>query len=156
MNCLTNKELQLLIDNELYQSMKEEFNLHLKECKSCAVRLKEQKEFITLITSQINTNVPAVDRVPPFRGIELKPVKPKKNYAWLKVAAILLPFVVLGSIYLNREKPQQKEQFSLSAEDIMQYEAYNTNIDANTAYQQGMVITTVIDQEKREVQTIIN
>ena len=156
MNCLTNEELQLFIDNELQQSKKEEFNLHLQECKSCAQRLKEHKEFIALIISQINTDAPTVDVVPPFLGTEVKPVKRKRINVWLKVAAIILPLIVFYGIYSNRGETTENKRFTITAEDIMQYEAYNTNIDANTACQQGMVITTVIDQEKEEVETTIN
>jgi len=155
MNCLTNEELQLLIDNELEQERMDELNLHLQQCAECATRYKEQNEFAQLVKYQINVNTKNVDSIPSFQFENDKTSIVRKKAIWLKVAAIIIPLFVFCNIYFNRQKPVQK-QFKPTAEDIMKYESYNSGVDANTAYQQNMVITTIFYEEDGKEQTTRN
>ena len=155
MNCLTNEELQLLIDNELEQERMDELNLHLQQCTECTMRYKEQSEFAQLVKYQINVNTKNVDSIPSFQFENDKTSIVRKKAIWLKVAAIIIPLFVFCNIYFNRQKPVQK-QFKPTAEDIMKYESYNSGVDANTAYQQNMVITTIFYEEDGKEQTTRN
>ena len=155
MNCLTIEEIQLLIDDELDEKRGVEIRLHIQQCAECNHKYNKQVIFSKLIKSQIGTIVAPVESIPPFQNPENEYLTKKRSHIWFKVASMIIPLFILGSLYLNY-KTQKKQQFKPTSEDIMNYESYNSGVDANAAYQQKMVVTTVYDYKNGNIQTSIN
>jgi len=74
----------------------------------------------------------------------------KRVPLWAKVAAVLIPIIFLVKM---RNKPQQ--DFKPTAESIQLYEMSN-NVDANTAFQENMITTTVTDENGKVIKCETN
>jgi len=153
MKCLTDKQIQQLIDGELSSNQIEKYKSHINACPYCAEKYKEQKESVFSIKTLINETVKSPVRIPEFRvpakQIHQK-VKVRRIPLWVKVAAVLIPAFVGWKIY---NKPQ--EDFKPSAESIQMYEMCN-GVDANTAFQENMIVTTVTDENGKVLECTTN
>ena len=153
MKCLTDKQIQQLIDGELSSNQIEKYKSHIDTCTYCAEKYNDQKETVNSIKSLINETAKLPERIPKFRvpakQIHQK-VKVKRIPLWAKVAAVLIPAVIGWKMY---NKPH--EDFKPSAESIQMYEMCN-GVDANTAFQENMITTTVTDDKGNVIECSTN
>jgi hypothetical protein len=153
MKCLTDKQMQHLIDGEFSANQIEKYKGHINACPYCAEKYRDQKELSTSIKALINETATSPERIPEFR-IPAKQIQQKAKVRriplWAKVAAVLVPAFVGWKMY---NKPQ--EDFKPSAESVQMFEMCN-GVDANTAFQENMIITTVTDENGRVLECSAN
>jgi len=153
MRCLTDKQIQQLIDVELSSNQMDKYKTHIDTCTYCAEKYSEQRELSTSIKALINETATTPERIPEFRipvALVTQKVKVRRIPLWAKIAAVLIPAFVGWKMY---NKPQ--EDFKPSAESIQMYEMCN-GVDANTAFQENMIITTVTDENGKVVECNTN
>jgi len=153
MKCLTNEQIQRFIDGEMPSLQPEQFQ-HLTSCTSCQELYKEQKVLAQLIKEQINSVANSPERIPEFQiSASITPAAPrvKRFPLWAKVAALLIPACF---VWKMANKPEEKE-FKPTTESIQLYEMYNS-LDANTAFQENMIVTTVTDDKGKVVECSTN
>jgi len=144
MKCLTNEQLQRLIDGEILLVRSEQYEAHIASCLSCQERYNEQKALAKSITGLINEIVQSQEPIPEFKiplSITKTNVKVRWIPLWTEVAAVIIPLIFICKM---ANKPDQN--FKPSAENIRMYELCN-DVDANTAFQENMIITTVTDDK---------
>jgi hypothetical protein len=153
MRCLTDKQIQQLIDGELSANQIEKYKGHINACPYCAEKYNDRKESVFSIKILINEAVKSPEWIPEFR-VPAKQIhqklKVRRIPLWAKVAAVIVPAIVGWKMY---NKPQ--EDFKPSAESIQLYEMCN-GVDANTAFQENMIITTVTDENGKVVDCTTN
>lgn len=153
MRCLTDKQIQQLIDGELSTSQIEKYNSHIYACPYCNKKYEEQKELALSLKSLINETAKYPERIPEFR-VPTKPVhqhmKVRKIPLWVKAAAVLIPVFF---VWKFAHRPQ--EDFKPTAESIQMYEMCN-GVDANTAFQENMIVTTVTDENGKVLECTTN
>jgi hypothetical protein len=154
MKCLTNEQIQQLIDGETSTVDSTAYRQHINSCSHCLEQYNDQKALAQTIKDLLNASVQSPERIPEFR-IPNKIIKPKlkdiRIISWLEVAALLIPVFFICKMYYN--KPV--EDFKPTTENIRMYEMCNT-VDANTAYQENMIITTVTDENGKVVESVTN
>jgi hypothetical protein len=153
MKCLTNNQIQQLIDGELSANELREYKLHIETCPDCAEKYTEQKALSLGIKSLLNEAATIPERIPDFQ-VPAKTVFPKRTNKriplWAKVAAVLIPLFFVWNL---AHKPQ--EDFKPTPEEILMYETSN-NVDANTAFQENMITTTVTDENGKVIKCETN
>ena len=153
MKCLTNKQIQQLIDGETSTVDSIKYQQHIIDCSHCMERYNDHKSLAQNVKDLLNVSVHSPKWIPEFR-IPKKVFKPKQKtiriISWLEVAALLIPVFF---IWKMTGKPQN--DFKPTSENIKMYEMCNT-VDANTAYQENMIITTVTDQNGNVVESVTN
>jgi len=156
MKCLTNEQIQRFVDGEMPSLQPEQFQ-HLTSCTSCQELYKEQKVLAKLIKEQINSVAKSPERIPEFQiPISITPAAPrvKRFPLWAKVAAVLIPACFVWKMTIKPDKLNEKE-FKPTAESIQLYEMCNS-VDANTAFQENLIITTVTDANGKVVECETN
>jgi|GEM_PF-2013454 len=153
MKCLTSKQIQRQIDGEISSELSEHFQQHIDKCPSCQEQYNDQKLLAHSIKDLMNASVKLPEEIPEF-GIPKTPDKIKVNYIripfWLKAAAVLIPVFFVWKMSF---KPC--EDFKPSAENIRMYEMGNS-IDANTAFQENMITTKVINKDGKVIKCETN
>lgn len=92
MNCLTDKQLQELIDVEVTSHQQELYEQHLSECQHCSSRYKEQKEWTELIKVRVLRAAPTITQVPDFKAPTVNSNRKLHRIPlWAKVAAVMIP-----------------------------------------------------------------
>ena len=151
MKCLTNEQIQRFIDGEMPSLQPEQFQ-HLTSCASCQELYKEQKVLAQLIKEQMNSVAKSPERIPEFQipaSITHTAPRVKRFPLWAKVAALLIPACFVWRMTIKQDKLSEKE-FKPTAESIRLYEMCNS-VDANTAFQENMIITTITDANGKVV-----
>jgi len=153
MKCLTNNQIQQLIDGELSANELMEYKLHIETCPDCAEKYVEKKALALGIKNLLNDAVPIPERIPDF-PIPAKTTSQKRVNRriplWAKVAAVLLPVIFVVKMI---DKPQP--DFKPTPEEILMYETSNS-VDANTAFQKNMITTTVTDENGKVIKCETN
>jgi len=67
MRCLTDKQLQQLIDGELSANQTNKYKSHIDACPFCDEKHNEQKKLALSIKGLINETASSPDRIPEFR-----------------------------------------------------------------------------------------
>jgi hypothetical protein len=143
MKCLTNEQIQQLIDGETSTVDLTEYQQHYNGCSHCKERYNEQMALSQNIKELLNASVQSPERIPEFR-IPNKVIKPKlkdiRIISWLEVAALLISvFFVWKMTY----KPE--EELKPTAENIRMFEKCN-NVYANTAtWRDNVIIVTDVN-----------
>jgi hypothetical protein len=154
MQCLTNEQIQLLIDDEMDEQLQVVCEEHLSHCADCQYRYEEQSRNSLRISEIINRTVIMPEQIPMFDFPENKEqvkIQHRSISFWLKIAAVLLPVIVCWKFW-----PQKTEkQFHPTQEAVMKYELCNS-VDANTAWQENMIITTVTDNDGKVIECSTN
>jgi len=146
MKCLTNNQIQQVIDGELSANELREYKLHLETCPYCAEKLAEQKALALGIKNLLNKAVPMPELIPEFQvPVQTKSLKRinKRIPLWAKVAAVLIPaFFVCQYIILETPDHQQDKYNCLSR--IYTQKTFYENGETST-----VVITDVIYSNKK-------
>ena len=153
MKCLTDKQIQQLIDGELSNNQKEKYRSHIHACAYCNEKYNEQKELAESIKSLINEKAKFPELIPEFIIPVKRVPQDRKTLTiplWVKVAAVLIPVFF---VWKFAHKPQ--EDFKPTAESIQMYEMCN-GVDANTAFQENMIVTTVTDENGKVIECSTN
>ena len=154
MKCLTNEQIQQLIDGETSTVVSTAYQQHINNCSHCKERYNDQKALAQNVKDLLNASVQSPERIPEFRipkNVTIPKVKVKWIPFWAEVAAVLIPVFFICKMYYN--KPVQ--DFKPTTENIRMYEMCNT-VDANTAFQENMIITTVTDENGKVVESVTN
>lgn len=150
MQCLTDEHIQLLIDGEMAGQMATACEKHLAHCPVCQQRYEERSDLALSVSELINLSAQMPEQIPAFVFPENNtPAKHRigKVSLWLKIVAVLIPAIVCWQFW--PEKPVQKYQ--PTPEAMMNYELCNS-VDANTAWQENMIITTVTDENGKVIE----
>jgi len=152
MKCLTNDQIQQLMDGETSSFVSDKYQQHLAACSSCRERFEDQKALARSVKDSINDFVPPIGRIPEF-VIPTKIIQPtlksRSIPGWLKVAALLIPVFFVWKMTYRPNKPTV--DFKPTSENIRLYEMSH-EVDANTAFQQNMIITTVADEKGKVIE----
>jgi len=146
MKCLTNNQIQQLIDGELPANEKREYKLHIETCTCCAEKYAEQRALAFGIKSLLNAAVPMPERITAFQ-IPAKPIHQKRISRriplWAKVAAVLIPVLFVWK-YIIFETSDHKQD---------KYNCFSRIYSQKTYYEDGetytIVITDVIYSNKK-------
>ena len=153
MKCLTNNQLQQLLDGETPSVLSEKYHQHMNACPQCLERYHQQKELAQSIKELIISSARSPERIPEFR-IPKTIIHPTRKFrqipGWIKVAALLIPVFFVWKMSF---KPG--EDFKPSEENIRMYEMGNS-IDANTAFQENMITTKVINKDGKVIKCETN
>jgi hypothetical protein len=148
MRCLTDKQIQQLIDGELFASQLEKYKSHINACPLCDEKYNEQKELALSLKSLINETAKSPEQIPEFRVPTKRSNQQLKVWRiplWAKVAAVLIPAFFVWKM-TNTPQPD----FKPTPEAVMMYEMCN-NVDANTAFQENMITTTITNEHGKVV-----
>jgi len=141
-----------LIDGELTAKQSEIYQQYIVECPHCKEKYDEQKALAAMIKGLINNGAMTSERIPEFQIPKPTTLNLKTRHIplWTKVAAVLIPVFFIWKMV---DKPQ--EDFKPTTESIQMYELCNS-VDANTAFQENMIITTVTDENGKVVECETN
>ena len=153
MKCLTNNQIQQLLDGETPCVLSEKQHQHMDACPQCLERYNQQIELAQSVKKLINASAQSPERIPEFR-IPKEQILPTRKIrripGWLEMAALLIPiFFVWKMTY----KPI--EDFKPSAENIQMYMMSN-GVDANTSFQENMITTTIINKDGKVIKCETN
>src|ERR1035437_5484800 len=105
MKCLTNEQIQQLIDGETSTVVSTEYQQHINGCSHCQERYNDQKALAQNVKDLINASVQSPERIPEFR-IPKRIIKPNVKIRWIplwaKVAAGLIPGFFIWEMYYNK------------------------------------------------------
>ncbi len=151
MKCLTNEIIQLLIDNQLEDKDKEAAIRHMEVCETCRSRIEHRQRLVHLLKASapkhnMGIEIPAF--IPPKSKVKKK-INVKRILIWANVAAIALVLFFLKNHSKESEKPQPAQK-----EIVLEHA--NLDMDANTAYQNNVIITTITDENGNTVKCVTN
>ena len=151
MKCLTNKHIQELIDGEMSDVQMAESRKHLSTCSECSRNYNEQLTLTQSVKIIFNSRIKLPEKIPEF-NVPIQTTKRKviRIPLWVKVAAMLIPVFI---VWKMANKPQ--EYFKPTVENIQMYDMCNY-VDANTAFQENMIITTVTDENGKVLECTSN
>ena len=143
MKCLTNNQIQQLLDDETPSVLAEKYHQHINACPQCLEKYNQQKELAQTVKELINASAYSPERIPEFqlpKTIIHPTRKIRRIPGWLEVAALMIPiFFVWKMTY----KPG--EELKPTAENIRMFEKCNT-VYANTAtWRDNVIIITGVD-----------
>lgn len=96
MKCLTDEQIQLYIDGEISKQELTKIDLHLSECSICRPKLEQQQLFIRELKATLR---PSNDiAAPPFALPKETHGKRRAIPIWLKVAAVLVPLLLIWEL----------------------------------------------------------
>jgi len=107
MRCLTDNQLQQLIDGELSANQINKYKSHIIACPFCDEKYNERKELALSIKSLINETTNSPERIPEFRVPVIPASQQRKVRSipiWVKAAALLIPAFF---IWKFANKPQK-------------------------------------------------
>ena len=172
--CLNEDLIQQWIDGELSEELLEQVNQHLANCELCRQKAEQQKALAFSIKNILQVEDVAI---PEFRRSETAtgeagnhndlPVKnnefPQKNSTsvpemkavnagpfsrtlrtvplWLKIAAVLIPAFCLVQVLIQPDNTYQP-----SHDELLMYQSLS-DMDANAAFQERVMVTTSTNQE---------
>jgi len=143
MKCLTNNQIQQLVDGQTPLVLSEKYLQHMDSCTQCLDRYKQQKELAQMVKELINASVQSPERIPEFR-IPKKQIlstrRVRRIPGWLEVAALMIPIFFMWKITCN-----QGDELKPTADNIRMFEKCNT-VYANTAtWRDNVIIITGVD-----------
>lgn len=151
MKCLTNEIIQLYIDNQLEDKDKEAVGRHLEVCETCRSRIEHREQLVRLLKASAakhNTGRTIPEFIPP-KGKVKKKINLKQILIWTNVAAIALIM-----FFIKNHTKESVESQPIHKEIPVEHP--NLDIDANTAYQNKVIITTITDENGNTVKCITN
>ena len=140
MNCLSEKEIQQYLDNELPEDKLNEVQQHMKVCAVCKNNLSQVQElkskiFIVLdefVALDLPHEIPVFQFIPKKRSL-------KKYILITSIAASILLFIGIG-IRINNQKNIQKQMYNITKAT---YEiTRNTDLNKMVHNKQIIVVTT--------------
>lgn len=142
MNCLSDELVQRWIDKELSSEEAVELSAHLQTCADCRHRVQEQEQLATRLKQLIAEPTQSGSSIPPFIYPTDLSSRKKKNFTyWLRVAAVMIPLILLLKYVTGKE-----EVYQPTREQQLMYESFS-DLDANSAFQERLMVTTSTDQE---------
>lgn len=128
---------------------------HLAECTVCRQQYEEQSALAISTVEILNRTAKIPDQIPEF-------IFPENNFTkrpgiikisfWLKIAALLIPAIICWKIWLPQKTAPK---YRPTPENVLTYELCNS-VDANTAWQENMIITTVTNENGKVIECIGN
>lgn len=182
LTCLNDELIQEWIDGELNEELLVQVNQHLADCEACRQKTEQQKALAFSIKQLLqceDTVIPAFRRVetptdeagsyydlfvknnefpvnnstsvPEMKEENTGPfTQSKKTFPfWLKIAAALIPACLLIQLLIQPEKNYQP-----SHDELLMYQSLS-DMDANAAFQERVMVTTSTNQEGEIVEVEI-
>jgi hypothetical protein len=174
LTCLSEDLIQQWIDGELSEKKQKQVNKHLAGCEKCRQKAEQQKALAFSIKKILTTNDVVIrefrmnetasrehgneqslnnkSSIAESKAFKATPIiRLKKTLPiWLKIAAVLLPAFCLVQVLFQSEKSYQP-----SHDELIMYESLS-DMDANAAFQQRVMVTTSTNQEGEIVEFEIN
>ena len=173
--CLNEDLIQQWIDGELSEELLEQVNQHLANCELCRQKAEQQKALAFSIKNILQVEDVAIPEFSrnetatgetgnyndlPVKNItsvpEMKAVnaghfnRSTKTFPiWLKIAAVLIPAFCLMQVLIQPDKTYQP-----SHDELLMYQSLS-DMDANTAFQERVMVTTSTNQEGEIVEVEI-
>ena len=143
MKCLTNNQIQQLLDGETPSVLSEKQHQHMDSCPQCMEKYIQQKELSQTIKELINASVQSPERIPEFR-IPKKQIlqnrKIRRIPLWLEVAALMIPIFFMWKMTYN-----QGEELNPTAENIRMFEKCNKVYANSATWRDNVIIITGVD-----------
>jgi hypothetical protein len=148
--CMSEKMIQMYIDNEIDTFKKADMEKHFAECENCNRRLYEYRKMISDFKESISlVNTESIE-IPEFKYEKTPLISRKKppTFYWKYAAAVIL-FALLLFIY--------KKIYTGSPNDI-RYVIYDMNgeVDANKPWHEQSMSIYIIDESGRKIEHIID
>jgi len=143
MKCLTNNQIQQLMDGEIPSVLSEEYHLHKNACPQCLERYNQQKELAQTVKELINASAHSLELIPEFRipKTHIHPTrKIRRIPGWLEIAALLIPIFFMWKICYN-----PGEEFKPTAENIRMFEKCDKVYANSATWRDNVIIITGVD-----------
>ena len=149
--CMSEKMIQMYIDNEIDTFEKAEMEKHFAECKNCNLRLYEFKKMISDFKQSISlVNIDSIE-IPEF-NYEKAPLITRKTHhlfywKWAAAAVILIASSLFIHKKINTNSPNDVRYiiFDMSSE-----------VDANKPLHEQSMSIYIIDKSGKQIENIIN
>ncbi len=128
--CLTGKNIQLFVDNELTIQDRYVTEQHLASCAECKLKIKDRAEWTCQVKKSLGKSKFNPIEIPEFRNnsSSKKPVNKRHIlYSLLKIAAVILIFLCGAQLFLKKKTPV----YQPTAEDLLLWEEATSGNDAN-------------------------
>ena len=149
--CLSEKMIQMYIDNEIDTFEKAGMEKHFAECKNCNRRLYEFKKMISDFKQSMSlVNIDSIE-IPEFKHEETPLISGKKHPAfywkWAVAAVILIAssLLIYNKLNTNSQNDVQYIIFDMSSE-----------VDANKPLHEQSMSIYIIDKSGKKTEHFIN
>ena len=143
MKCLTNNQIQQLLDGETPSVMLGKYHQHRDGCPQCLEKYNQQKELAQSVKKLINASAQSPERIPEFR-IPKKQIlstrRIRRITGWLEIAALLIPIFFVWIMTYNTE-----EELKPTAENIRMIEKCNTIYANSATWRDNVIIIAGVD-----------
>ena len=143
MKCLTNNQIQQLLDGETPCVLSEKQHQHMDACPQCLERYNQQIELAQTVIELINASAQSPERIPEFR-IPKEQILPTRKIrripGWLEMAALLIPIFFVWKMTYNTE-----EELKPTAENIRMIEKCNTIYANSATWRDNVIIIAGVD-----------
>lgn len=139
MNCFNEQLIQTYIDGETSATQNNAIEMHLANCNTCSLKLKEQKELVNLFMKNMNTGIQSNPTIP---ILKLPEPKIKSKYPKTKeIIYSLSAACILAFVFLITKQPK-----SIQQENII-YQSFEFEYDANKTIIDQELIINIVDPE---------
>lgn len=149
--CISEKMLQMYIDNEIDAFEKAGMENHFAECKNCNRRLNEHKKMISDFKQSLSfTNIDSID-IPEFNYNKTPVIAWKKHrlfyWKWAAAAVIL----ITSSLFIHKK-------ININSQNDIQYIIFDicSEVDANKPFHEQSMSIYIIDKSGKKIEDIIN
>lgn len=137
LTCLSEDVIQQWIDGELSTIRREQVHEHLNGCEECRDKVQQQQAWALAIKKALTTEEV---EIPEFVPVNEVPAT-RRFPLWLKIAAVAIPAFCIVQLLLHPEKTYQP-----SHDELLMYQSLS-DMDANAAFQERVIVTTATNQE---------
>lgn len=141
LTCLSEEVIQQWIDGELDTTQQVQVHLQITSCEKCSEKAEQLKVLAFSVKKMLTVEDVAI---PEFTKPEK--VIHQRFPLWLKIAVVLLPAFCLVKVLLQPEKTYLPSQ-----EELLMYQSLS-DMDANAAFQERVMVTTATNQEGKIVE----
>jgi anti-sigma factor RsiW len=150
--CLSEFEIQALIDGELSADERSIAGRHAEKCNRCALRIEELGQWTMRVKQTLRSADPTVVHVPVYEGSEGLPVRRRIGRVVRRLAGIAA-LVALAVITTTIISDRKAAQYKPTAHDLMLWEENSAGNDANRLWH-DRAVTIMITGPKGEFEII--
>ena len=149
--CISEKMIQMYIDNEIDAFEKTGMEKHFAECKKCNRKLYEHKKMIADFKLSISlVNIDSID-IPEFKHEKAPEISRKKHrlfyWKWAAAAVIL----IASSLFIHKK-------INTNSQNDVQYIIFDmsSEVDANKPLHEQSMSIYIIDKSDKKMEHFIN
>lgn len=149
--CISEKMIQMYIDNEIDTFEKAGMEKHFAECKICNQRLNEYKKMISDFKQSMSlVNIDSIE-IPEFNYEKTPLIKRRKHrtFYWKYAAAAVI--LIASSLFIHKK-------INTNRQNDIQYIIFDmsSEVDANKPLHEQSMSIYIIDKSGKQIETIIN